>query len=196
MTLHSLYSVHLFLKIFPQILAAETPELKILVRSQATVNFWIWEVRSWARTIPTLRSPSHRRPLLQQKAERNLRSHLYGKGNALTLWGTLRMMKETAVKEESILFKKHHAFFQLEYFFFFFAEYQILLDYPNYLDLKTMLLTNWAPCLFNRWSHRFTFSKKVLNKLKPEIIECQINSCTLGTTDDQWKDKVYQEVKL
>lgn len=29
-------------------------------------------------------------------------------------------------------------------------------------------LTSWVPCLFSRWSHRFTFSKKVLNKLKPE----------------------------
>ena len=83
--------------------------------------------------------------------------------------------------------KKPHVFSQLQHFFVV-IEYQVLPDYPNYLDLKITLLTNWAPCLFNRWSQRFTFSKKVLNKLKPEIIEYRINSCSLGNTDNQYKD--------
>lgn len=98
----------LFLKIFPQILAAKTPELKILVRSQYLWTVaWIWEVRSWARTIPTLRLTPARATgsLRSAKPKRNLSSHLYGKGNAPTL-RSLWMMQETAVKGSPFFLKK------------------------------------------------------------------------------------------
>lgn len=39
-------------------------------------------------------------------------------------------------------------------------------------------LTSWVPWRLRRWSHRLTFSKKVLNRLKPEKqregVSCQI----------------------